>query len=184
MKIIGLSGYARSGKDTVASILVDEYGFHRVAFADKIREFLLEINPILSDGKRLNETVLEIGWENAKAQSEVRRLLQDTGIGARKLFGENFWITQSLREWAQSDRIVITDVRFKNEASTITTNHGLIWRVERDGVSPVNKHVSEQDMDNWDFDLYLPNNGTIEDLRFAVNYQMEQARWEPCTHGE
>ena len=35
--IIGLSGYARSGKDTVAELLVLNYGFKRVAFADGIR---------------------------------------------------------------------------------------------------------------------------------------------------
>ncbi len=44
--IIGLTGYAQSGKDTVANILVERYGFTRVAFADKIREFLYETNPM------------------------------------------------------------------------------------------------------------------------------------------
>ena len=48
--IIGLTGYARSGKDTVAKILVDNYGYKRIAFADKIRELLVEINPILENG--------------------------------------------------------------------------------------------------------------------------------------
>ena len=44
--IIGLTGYAQSGKDTVAKILVENYGFTRIAFADKIREFLYETNPM------------------------------------------------------------------------------------------------------------------------------------------
>mgnify|MGYP006283771541 FL=1 len=42
--IIGLTGYAQSGKDTVASLLVEHYGYERVAFADKIRSFLYEMN--------------------------------------------------------------------------------------------------------------------------------------------
>ena len=41
--IIGLSGYAQSGKDTVANILVQHYGYKRVAFADKIRECLFAL---------------------------------------------------------------------------------------------------------------------------------------------
>jgi hypothetical protein len=55
--IIGLSGYARSGKDTVAELLVLNYGFKRMAFADGIRESLIALNPILHDGHRLNEIV-------------------------------------------------------------------------------------------------------------------------------
>ena len=40
MEIVGLSGYARSGKDEAAKVLVEEFGFTRVAFADKLREVL------------------------------------------------------------------------------------------------------------------------------------------------
>ena len=39
--IIGLSGYAQSGKDEVAKVLVEDYGYKRVAFADKIKAPLL-----------------------------------------------------------------------------------------------------------------------------------------------
>jgi dephospho-CoA kinase len=77
--IIGLSGYARSGKDTVAELLVLNYGFKRMAFADGIREALSALNPILHDGMRLNEVVKEYGWELAKSKDEVRRLLQVLG---------------------------------------------------------------------------------------------------------
>ena len=48
MQIIGLSGYARSGKDEAAKVLVEEFGFTRVAFADKLRDFLYPLNPIVT----------------------------------------------------------------------------------------------------------------------------------------
>jgi dephospho-CoA kinase len=44
--IVGISGYARSGKDEAAKALV-EMGFERRAFADKLREFLLALNPMV-----------------------------------------------------------------------------------------------------------------------------------------
>lgn len=47
MEIIGLSGYARSGKDEAARVLVEEFGFVQVAFADKLREMLYQLNPIV-----------------------------------------------------------------------------------------------------------------------------------------
>ena len=46
--IIGLSGYARSGKDTVAETLVNEYGFKRVAFADKIKDLLYTMGDVIT----------------------------------------------------------------------------------------------------------------------------------------
>ena len=74
--IIGLSGYARSGKDTVAQVLVEKYGFQRIAFADKIREFLYDLNPrldhTLKDSLRLRDIVDVNGWEKAKIHKVVR----------------------------------------------------------------------------------------------------------------
>jgi dephospho-CoA kinase len=60
--IIGLTGYARTGKDTVASVLVKDFGFERIAFADPIRELLYELNPKVN-GIYLREMVEEHGWE-------------------------------------------------------------------------------------------------------------------------
>jgi dephospho-CoA kinase len=38
--IIGLTGYAGSGKDTVRNILEAKHGFDGIAFADPIRDML------------------------------------------------------------------------------------------------------------------------------------------------
>ena len=166
--IIGLTGYARSGKDTVAKFLIEDHGYTRIAFADTIREFLLRINPILMSGHRLGEHVKMYGWEITKAQDEVRRLLQDTGMAARQLFGEDFWIVQVLRKIGPTDKVVITDVRFKNEADIITMLNGQVWRVNRPEVGPINGHVSESDMDVYTADHTIDNSGSISDLKDMV----------------
>ena len=44
--LIGLTGYATSGKDTVADIL-KPLGFERVAFADALRESVQVLDPII-----------------------------------------------------------------------------------------------------------------------------------------
>jgi hypothetical protein len=77
--IIGLTGYAQSGKDTFASILVEKYGYSRIAFADKIRDFLYGINPMVgcSPTGYLQDLVNLVGWDKAKQEPQVRRLLQD-----------------------------------------------------------------------------------------------------------
>jgi len=170
--IIGLTGYSRSGKDTVAKILVEQYGYKRVAFADKIRELLLEINPIMYNGGRLRVLVDSFGWDVAKAQPEVRRLLQDLGLGARKLFRDDFWIKQALAPTLTHQNIVVTDVRFTNEADMIQYLDGQIWRIKRLNVAAVNDHVSESQMDDYKVDQIFVNNGTLEDLEHLIKARM------------
>jgi hypothetical protein len=174
--IIGLTGYARSGKDTVANILVNNYGYTRVAFADKIRDLLVEMDPILESGHRLSSTLEEYGWDLAKAKPEVRRLLQTLGVGARKIFGEGFWVHEAMKTMLNDPRpdmnYVVTDVRFLNEADMVKANKGQIWRVKRVGVGAINSHVSESEMDDYKVDQIFTNNGTIEDLELMVKTRM------------
>ena len=174
MAIVGLTGYARSGKDTVAGILVNEYGFTRVAFADKIKELLWHVNPLLETFYDLQSSVDEIGWEESKKDSEVRRLLQDLGVGARRVLGEDVWVITALREMDDTDqKYVVTDVRFENEAVMIKQLGGQLWRVKRPGVEAVNNHISESNMDFYKVDQILHNGGTIEELELLVQQRMD-----------
>ena len=149
--IIGLTGYAQSGKDTVAKILVDQYGYTRIAFADKIRDFLYETNPmydsIAGEPLFVKARVDRDGWEKAKQSPQIRRLLQNSGVAARKVFGEGFWVHEAMKTMLDDPRpdmnYVITDVRFINEADMIQANNGQMWRIKRMGVEAVNGHVSE-----------------------------------------
>jgi hypothetical protein len=171
--IIGLAGYARSGKDEVAKILVKDYGYTRIAFADSIREFLYEVNPTIDTHYRLKPLVDAYGWDEVKRRGQVRELLQDTGLTARKLFGEDFWVQQALRKIKYETRIVLPDVRFKNEMSIIRQLEGKVFRVMRDGVGPVNGHVSENNLDDSYYEAHIPNNGTLEELEEYVHKFMK-----------
>jgi hypothetical protein len=178
--IIGLTGYAQSGKDTVAKVLVEQHGFTRIAFADKIREFLYETNPmydtIAFEPRFVKECVDKVGWEEAKQNPQIRRLLQTSGVAARKLFGDDFWVKQSLDGLGLfgASNYVITDVRFENEAEAIKKyDNSQLWRIKRNGVSAVNAHISESQMDGYPVDQIFTNNGTISDLEGLVNSRMQ-----------
>ena len=175
--IIGLTGYAQSGKDTLASILVEKYGYSRIAFADKIRDFLYGINPMVacSPTGYLQDLVNLVGWDKAKQEPQVRRLLQDLGISARDLIDENIWVTAALSSVTKDQRVVVTDVRFENEAMMIKLMGGQLWRVKRVGVGPVNNHVSESELDGYKMDQIFVNNGTLEDLEILVTTRMRNA---------
>lgn len=176
--IIGLTGYAQSGKDTVANILVKDYGFQRVAFADKIRDLLYEMDPPVPVDTHvvgLQNYIDVYGWDEAKKHPTVRSMLQNLGVGGRTIFGENHWIVETVK-WLSptSNNYVIADVRFTNEAEWIKDMYNApIWRVSRPGVTAVNSHISETQMDNYQVDLHLENAGTIDELESLVKSQME-----------
>ena len=170
--IIGLSGYAQSGKDTVADILVAKYGYKRVAFADPIRKLLYELNPHLNKHHSLQEFVDEYGWDTAKKTSEVRSLLQNLGVAARKVIDEDVWVNAAFNQTNEPGNYVITDVRFENEADKVKEFGGEVWRVKRPGVEAVNSHISEYALDGYKVDRILNNGGTLEELAFLVQSRM------------
>ncbi len=175
--IIGLTGYAQSGKDTVANILVERYGFTRVAFADKIREYLYETNPmydsIVGEPLFVKAKVDRDGWEEAKKSPHIRRLLQTSGVAARKVFGDTFWVQQALRQVHFEGNYVITDVRFTNEADAIKKyDDAQIWRIKRLGIEAVNSHISEHEMDGYKVDQIFVNNSTVDDLEVLIKTRM------------
>jgi len=163
IQVIGISGYARSGKDTVAEKLA-EVGYVRGSFADAIREALYRLNPTVGE-ELLKAKVDRLGWETAKAIPEVRELLQRFGTEVgREMFGDNIWIDYLFDSLSDGSKIVIPDVRYPNEADAITVLGGAVWRVERDGVNAINGHISDSAMNDYSFDTVVYNNGTIEEL--------------------
>ena len=167
--LIGLSGYARSGKDTVAELLCLNYGYKRVSFADPMRQALYVLSPKLDNIVRLSEYVDDYGWDVAKQNQEVRRLLQvfGTEVG-RKMFGLDFWIDIALKDLSGDTQVVISDVRFPNEADAIAKLGGSMWRINRKNHSAVNGHASEHAMDNYMFNHVIYNDGTLDDLSDEV----------------
>lgn len=173
MQLVGISGYARSGKDSVGRVLVNELGYVQVAWADALREMALALDPIVGyggRGARLRDVITHIGWDRAKeVYPEVRVFMQRLGTdGARKVFGPDIWVKTLMARVNPYERTVITDCRFVNEAQAVKDRGGEMWRVVRPGVDPINAHISETALDDFEFDRVIDNVGTLEDLRTKV----------------
>lgn len=175
--LVGLIGKKRVGKDTFAAVLVEEFGFARVAFADPLKEMALTIDPevaIDSDTwEHLGVLVAQFGWEGAKEEPGVRRFLQRLGDGVRQ-FDPEFWVTAGMRQmWnlrghpatAVGQPVVITDVRYPNEADAIREAGGILVRIERPGVDDGDTHASETALDDYLVDAIVENDGDLADLR-------------------
>lgn len=177
---IGLSGWARSGKDTVGEILETHYGYHKMAYADVLRDFLVAQDaPVRMDGKneywKVSRIIEEFGWQGYKASpfaGNLRNLIQTTGTEAgRGIIGPTVWIDATLRRAAEYTRVVITDVRFPNEADAIrnVANSTALWWIERPGVGPANGHSSENALNDYEFDSRISNDSTIEALSLQLS---------------
>lgn len=168
---IGLAGYARAGKDTVAK-MVTEYEFEQRSFAKPLKDALYALNPLVDQVGdvtcRIDDLVDSVGWEQAKSSPEVRSLLQRLGTEAgRNVLGQNIWV-DALFNQPSNGRIVISDVRFPNEAAAIKLRGGLVWRVERPGYGPVNTHASETAIDDFPYDGVIVNDGDLGQLQVRV----------------
>lgn len=181
--ILGLSGYAQVGKDTLGAALVKNYGFTRFAFADALKEVVYRLDPWVpdvreeSDGsERLSSLVDRVGWEKAKTNLEVRRLLQKMGTEAgREVLGQNIWVDTVLNQIGDRDA-VITDCRFPNEAQAVKDRGGFVVRVTRPGVEAVNAHPSETSLDGWNFDAVVGNSGALDDVEVLAEFVYESLK--------
>jgi len=170
--VVGLCGTAGSGKDTVAGFLVKLHGWRRLAFADLLKQAVLELNPTLGTEMfvghphRLADEVELNGWDAAKQVRGVRDLLQRLGVAMRNV-DTNVWVRPVLEQAARETRpVVITDVRFDNEVEAVRALGGYVVRVSRPGTAPPNEHESEQLAlrPATFFDLTVDNDGDLDDL--------------------
>lgn len=186
--LIGIAGYARSGKDTAAEYLAMRYSYKKVAFADSIKKALIALNPTITVYHPVNKesalmplqtAVFSFGWEQLKSLSpDIRPLLQKFGTEVgRQMWGENFWINRLFLDNLGERKLIVSDVRYWNEAQEIRRKGGEIWSIQRIDGRPVNGHSSENDLDNYDFDRIFFNDST-EDALFdridlALNLEQE-----------
>lgn len=178
--IIGLTGYARVGKDSVAEILIDTFDFQRLAFADALKEAALEANPWVEipyhGFRRLQYVVDDLGWEAAKGFPDVREFLQHLGGAGRKHIHEAVWldVVRGEIDYRGPGLYVITDVRYENEAQWVS-RAGTLVRVIRPDIGPINGHESEQLQPSLR-ERNLHNDGTLDDLRNEVVKLVERLR--------
>lgn len=158
--LIGLTGYAYSGKDTAAQgLLAPPFNWRRFAFADALRAL-----------------AADIGWDGEKDEFG-RNFLQTLGNKARQHIREDVWLLPFGELMATPHPTIVTDVRYRNEADYIRACGGVIARIYRPGNEPVNDHVSETDMDGYSVDATFCNNKTPLDLQ--VNLRNFVRGWFP-----
>lgn len=112
----------------------------------------------------------------------VRDFLQKLGTDAlRTGLHPNVWVNALMADYVPDEdgdlpNWIITDTRFPNEAQAIKEKGGIIIRVERPGVKPINDHPSEVGLDGWDFDYKIANVSDIYSLKETIRNILKHAK--------
>ncbi len=170
MKLIGILGRKRVGKDTTADYLTDNYDFTKFAIAQPIKDsckiaFNLSDYDV-NDGKDIihekwNKTPREIliWYGTDMFRKEINNFIPNTK--------DNHWINLAINKYDnltsknENAKVVFSDVRFQNCIDVIHNNGGIIIKIVNDN-GP--KDAFEDHIDNLVGDYLIVNHGTHEDL--------------------
>jgi dephospho-CoA kinase len=171
MRVIAISGKARSGKDTTKDIIAANSNVVLMpAFGDAVKEIAQYFD-----------------WLGEKDE-KGRQLLQDIGDIGRKydpMIFINLTINKvlNLAPYNNDDYIIFPDVRYLNELQAIIDSFPNVTtiRIERNATSDLTEaqrtHQSETELDSYlNFDYIVHNNGTLDDLEREIKFILEEIR--------
>lgn len=192
--LLGITGLARSGKDTFAKMLVEELYkqtnniFSLMAYAHELKlrvqeDFDLSYEQLWGADKekidtRYMKTLKPCCQECVKDKSSnccwsPREILQNYGEFYRTI-DHLFWTKHLFGVIKNNnyENVIITDIRYPDEADPIIERGGYIIKINRENRDCINneQHVSETSMSNYNnIAFVIENNGTLEELRYKAN---------------
>lgn len=165
--VIGLSGLAGAGKDTIADYMRSVYAAEKMAFADPLKKSVAIL---------LAESVEKFQDRETKEQKHPfwgitrRKIMQDMGDNVRQCFGPDFFIWRLHQQITQcnANLIVVTDVRYNQEADYIkNVMRGKIWKVSGRAHSVKGRaeaeHASEKGLDEKYIDFCVDTSKELAD---------------------
>lgn len=157
--IVLINGKARSGKDTVAKMLKEHFESTGLSVA---------INP---NAQAVKEIALSIfDWNGLKYTRGRQLLLDITQAGYN--YDPFFWENKNDQRMTGSDIYIIPDWRYKSTFNYFSQMNNVITinvtNENRESIGELNNHSSETGLDDFMFDYFIDNNGSLEDLQEQV----------------
>lgn len=141
--LIGIVGFAGSGKGTVGKVLARNHKFVADSFAGPVKD---AVSVIFGWDRELLEGDIPVSrlfrerpdkfWSKALDDKKFtpRKAMQLLGTeGGRHVFGDSIWISSLVKRWQDAGKpdTIITDCRFMNEVDAIRELGGKVIRIQR-----------------------------------------------------
>lgn len=174
LQIIALGHKREVGKDLAGTLLLKnlitikpESTIKKIGFADPIYEIAYKMYAWagMRDKEYYNEHKEEKEKMILKINVTPREVLIDIGMKFREIYPET-WLEYAL-SW-QVDILIITDLRFPNEALRIRSMGGHTINVIRDVPQVSNLDDPDNQLNNWEWGGLLSNLGSKKDLNKSV----------------
>lgn len=177
--IVGLMGYAKSGKDFITKTFIDEYGYHRIAFADNLKKEMnqylkqLVYDDVMNDCEPLYWSVLGINQasdidfftENLELKKILRPYIIWYGEKLRTINGKFCWINRVFEEDAfYHDKLVLSDVRRMSELDIFRNSNEFKKRLKYNMVEAGVPFDSSNETNNYGTLLFEVSQYGLTDL--------------------
>lgn len=177
--LVGFTGLKGAGKDTCADYLVNNCGFVKKSFADPLKK-ACQCLFLFNDAQVYGEIEEKERPDRRWFDCTPRKALQYVGTDllrdhldnimpglAKNVFVHHFKIWYEAAKLANPDiRVVISDVRFANEAEYIKQLGGQVIRIDRPTISNTDTHQSELSVHAIKPD-HVINNDSSKDACYA-----------------
>lgn len=171
-RIIAICGAKRSGKDVLASHIVNKYGYTRLSFAEPLKhivKLLFDFNDQqvgLIEGSNDEKDTLDERWgiSPRKALQFVgTEILQNKIQELLPNVKRDYFANILLSKIEYNKTYVISDLRFIHEYDKIKHLDIQIIKVIRPSIITDEQHLSENEYMYIPVDKEIVNNGTFED---------------------
>lgn len=164
-KLIGLVGKKGIGKDTMADIMISlQENMTKISIAEPLKKIVVELFQL--DWSHVNDyekkEIIIPRWDKTP-----RQLLQWIGTDImRNHVRDDIWTLHlynriiNIRNMMPDMNIIVTDIRFLNEAIVVRELGGILIRIESICHYSFDLHQSETEQDNIKVDFILNNDKT------------------------
>lgn len=210
MKIIGVYGLSGSGKSIFAEAfaiannrnkkLIDLYDIHYRSLSTDMKKHVSKITGVkmeeslrfLSEygswGSSMDFSSKQKGMFIPQYKSTIGQILQSYGLAMKHVFGDRFWIDQTIKKVKEIDRTykvryaILDGIRYKVDVDAIKEAGGIIVKITRNsgghlGESRDPHHISEVELLQHGFDIVIHNEHvdySSDPRQVAVNNMVEQ----------
>ncbi len=166
-KVILIAGDKRAGKDTVADMIINKLNnAYKLSYAEPMKVILAETLGITLDQ-------LEIRKNNELYSH--RGYLQRFGQVCKRYFGENCWVEiveHTIENLPNNSVVVLSDLRLPNEV----LDGAITVKVVNPRIKNKDTHISENALKDYNFDITIVNDGTLEQLEDKVKDMLGRLR--------